>query len=76
MGKLFVVEIDHQVLYPSFICDIPLVRGDCGYPSSERLIVEVVLVPLLVKRWIVVVLAKCLSLICEVNFVVAFVPYL
>ena len=48
--NLFVVEIDHQVLYPSFICDIPLVRGDCGYPSSERLIVEVVLVSLLAKR--------------------------
>ena len=33
----------------SGIC-IPLVRGDCGYPSSEKLIVEVVLVSLLVKR--------------------------
>jgi len=21
---------------PSLICDIPLVRGDCGYSSSER----------------------------------------
>ena len=30
-------------------------RGDCGYPSSEKLIVEVVLVSLLVKRWIVFV---------------------
>ena len=38
---------------PSLICDIPLMRGDCGYPSSEWLIVEVVLVSLLVKRWIV-----------------------
>ena len=53
--NLFVIEIDHQVLYPSLICVIPLVRGDCGYPSSERLIVEVVLVSLLVKRWIAVV---------------------
>ena len=34
---------------------ISLVRGDCGYPSSERLIVEVVLVSLLVKRWIMFV---------------------
>ena len=43
------------MLYPSYICDIPLVRGDCGYPSRERLIVEVVLVSLFVKRWIVIV---------------------
>ena len=64
------------MLYPSLICVIPLVRGDFGYPSSERLIVEVVLVSFLVKRWIVVALAKCLSLNCEVNFVVAFVPCL
>ena len=25
------VERDHQVLYPSLLCDIPLVRGDCDY---------------------------------------------
>ena len=46
-------------------------RGDCGYPSSERLIVEVVLVSLLVKRWIVFVVALCLSLICKVDIMVA-----
>ena len=58
---------------PSLICVIPLVRGDCGYPSSERLIVEVVLVSLLVKRWIVLLVALCLSLICEVDLF-GFVP--
>ena len=72
---MFVVEIDHQVLYPSLICVIPLVRGDCEYPSSERLIVEVVLVSLLVKRWIVLFVALCLSLICEVD-IGGFVPSL
>ena len=50
-------------------------RGDCEYPSSERLIVEIVLVSLLVKRWIVFVVALCLSLICEVD-IVGFVPSL
>jgi len=59
--RLFVVKRDHQVLYPSFLCDIPLVRGDSGgcveIPLSEEVDCGC--------------LALCLSLICEVDFVLA-----